>query len=111
MEFSLFNLMTKPSDGSSHAEIFEQMRRMTMMADDAGFDVAWFAAACTHVAATVRSDLCEGSWLAAPYIDGHYDTENGISIQGGFITLPKGPGLGVVPDLEHFGDPVASFGV
>ena len=43
MEFSLFNLMTKPSDGSSHAEIFEQMRRMTMMADDAGFDVAWFA--------------------------------------------------------------------
>lgn len=49
--------------------------------------------------------------MAAPYIDGHYDTENGISIQGGFITLPKGPGLGVVPDLEHFGDPVASFGV
>jgi len=34
--------MTKPSDGSSHAEIFEQMRSMTMMADDAGFDVAWF---------------------------------------------------------------------
>ena len=64
-----------------------------------------------YVAATVRSDLCEGAWLAAPYIDGNYDTENGISIQGGFITLPKGPGLGVVPDLEHFGDPVASFGV
>jgi L-alanine-DL-glutamate epimerase-like enolase superfamily enzyme len=78
-------------------------------------DDAWggnvIAAACTHVAATVRSDLCEGAWLAAPYIDGNYDTENGISIQGGFITLPKGPSLGVVPDLEHFGHPVASFGV
>jgi L-alanine-DL-glutamate epimerase-like enolase superfamily enzyme len=78
-------------------------------------DDAWggnvIAAACTHVAATVRSDLCEGAWLAAPYIDGNYDTENGISIQGGFITLPKGLGVGVVPDLEHFGDPVASFGV
>ena len=60
---------------------------------------------------TAPSDLCEGAWLAAPYIDGHYDTEYGISIQGGFITLPKGPGLGVVPDLEHFDDPVASFGI
>ena len=71
---------------------------------------AWFWA-LSKVAATVRSDLYEGAWLAAPHIDGNYDTENGISIQSGFITLPKGPGLGVVPDLEHFGDPVASFGV
>ena len=87
-----------------------EARNLPHTCDDAwGGDV--IAAACTHVAATVRSELCEGAWLAAPYIDGHYDTENGISIQGGFITLPKGPGLGVVPDLEHFGDPVASFGV
>lgn len=43
MEFSLFNLMTKPVDGSSHAEIFEHMRTMTCLVDEAGFDVAWFA--------------------------------------------------------------------
>ena len=93
----------------SFREICEA-RNLPHTCDDAwGGDV--IAAACTHVAATVRFDLCEGAWLAAPYIDGHYDTENGISIQGGFITLPKGPSLGVVPDLEHFGHPVASFGV
>ena len=43
MEFSLFNLMTKPADGRSHAEVIEQMRTMTRMADDGGFDVIWFA--------------------------------------------------------------------
>ena len=67
------------------------------------------AAACTHIAATVRPDLCEGAWLAAPYIDGHYDPENGIRIEGGHITMPKGPGLGVTPNPEVFGDPIASF--
>lgn len=43
MEFSLFNLMTKPVDGSTHADVFNQMRNMTKMVDEAGFDVAWFA--------------------------------------------------------------------
>lgn len=43
MEFSLFNLMTKPTDGSTHQQIFQQMRDMTCMVDDAGFDIAWFA--------------------------------------------------------------------
>ncbi|WP_298852020.1 LLM class flavin-dependent oxidoreductase [uncultured Ruegeria sp.] len=43
MEFSLFNLMTKPVDGSGHSEVFQQMRTMTRMVDQAGFDIAWFA--------------------------------------------------------------------
>ena len=43
MEFSLFNLMTQLKDGPGHAEIFTQMRAMTHMADQAGFDIAWFA--------------------------------------------------------------------
>jgi alkanesulfonate monooxygenase SsuD/methylene tetrahydromethanopterin reductase-like flavin-dependent oxidoreductase (luciferase family) len=43
MEFSLFNLMTKPVDGSTHADVFNQMRVMTQMVDQAGFDLAWFA--------------------------------------------------------------------
>ena len=43
MEFSLFNLMTKPADGPSHADVIAQMRAMTCMADEGGFDIAWFA--------------------------------------------------------------------
>ena len=43
MEFSLFNLMTKPRNGPSHAQVFAQMRAMTHMADQGGFDIAWFA--------------------------------------------------------------------
>lgn len=35
--------MTKPVDGSSHADVFNQMRTMTRMVDQAGFDIAWFA--------------------------------------------------------------------
>ena len=45
----------------------------------------------------------EGAWLAAPYIDGHYDAENGISIRDGHIARPLGPGLGVSPDESLFG--------
>jgi L-alanine-DL-glutamate epimerase-like enolase superfamily enzyme len=77
-------------------------------------DDAWggdiIAAACTQIGATVQPRLNEGVWLAQPYIDGHYDSQNGIKIQGGHIGLPTGPGLGVVPDEGIFGAPVASFG-
>lgn len=76
-------------------------------------DDAWggdiLAAACTHIGATVRPDLLEGVWIAAPYIDGHYDAENGIRLDGGHIALPQGPGLGITPDESLFGAPVASF--
>lgn len=76
-------------------------------------DDAWggdiIAAACTHIGATVRPSLMEGAWLAAPYIEGHYDAENGIRIEGGHIVRPTGPGLGVVPDETLLGAPVASF--
>ncbi|RBW58732.1 mandelate racemase/muconate lactonizing enzyme family protein [Ruegeria sp. A3M17] len=75
--------------------------------DSWGGDI--IAAACTHIGATVRPDLLEGVWLAAPYIEGNYDAENGISIEGGHIQVPTGPGLGVVPDETRFGAPVASF--
>lgn len=83
-------------------------RNLPHSCDDSwGGDI--IAAACTHMGATVAPALMEGVWLAAPYIDGHYDPENGIRIEGGHIRLPDGPGLGVVPDAALFGDPVASF--
>jgi L-alanine-DL-glutamate epimerase-like enolase superfamily enzyme len=82
---------------------------MPMTCDDSwGGDV--IAAACTHIGATVHPHLAEGVWIAAPYIDGHYDPADGISIENGSIALPKGPGLGIVPDTSVWGPPVLSFG-
>ena len=75
--------------------------------DSWGGDI--IAAACTHIGATVNPRLLEGVWIAAPYIEGNYDSENGIRIEKGHIALPKGPGLGVVPDETMFGAPVADF--
>ncbi len=86
-----------------------EVRSLPHTCDDAwGGDI--IAAACTHVGATVSPRLMEGVWLAAPYIEGHYDPRGGIEIEGGHIRLPAGPGLGVEPDETVFGAPVASFG-
>jgi L-alanine-DL-glutamate epimerase-like enolase superfamily enzyme len=85
-----------------------EVRNLPHTCDDAwGRDI--IANTRVQVAATVRPDLCEGAWLAAPYINGTYDPENGIQIQDGHIALPEGPSLGVTPDITLFGDPVASF--
>lgn len=75
--------------------------------DSWGGDI--IAAACVHMGATVNPRLLEGVWLAAPYIDGHYDRRNGIRIEGGHIALPEGAGLGILPDEDLFGEPVATF--
>lgn len=86
-----------------------EARTLPHTCDDAwGGDI--IAAACTHIGATVQPRLMEGVWLASPYIEGHYDSRNGISIEAGHIRLPAGPGLGIVPDEGIFGKPIASFG-
>ena len=83
-------------------------RNLPHTCDDAwGGDI--IAAACIHIGASVEPRLCEGVWVAAPYIEGHYDAENGIIIRDGWLDVPKGPGLGVVPDLAVLGRPVMSF--
>lgn len=81
----------------------------SLSCDDAwGGDI--IAAACLHMAATVRPKLSKGLWIAGPHIEGHYDAENGIAVQDGWLTLPKGPGLGITPAPGIFGEPVMSFG-
>lgn len=83
-------------------------RNLPHTCDDAwGGDI--IAAACTHIGATVAPHLLEGVWLAAPYIEGNFDPDNGIRIEGGHIRLPTGPGLGVIPDESRLGAPIASF--
>ena len=85
-----------------------EARSLPHTCDDSwGSDI--IAAACTHMGATVRPDLLEGVWLAQPYIGAHYDEKNGIRIVDGHIKLPKGPGLGITPDAEILGSPVASY--
>ncbi|WP_422050841.1 mandelate racemase/muconate lactonizing enzyme family protein [Shimia sp.] len=85
-----------------------EARNLPHTCDDAwGGDI--IASACVQIASTVRSDLNEGAWLAAPYIDGNYDIKNGLRIKGGHISRPTGPGLGVVPDRSQFGSTFASF--
>lgn len=86
-----------------------ETRSLPHTCDDAwGGDI--IAAACTHIGATVSPRLMEGVWLAQPYIEGHYDPEDGIRIEGGHIRLPEGPGLGIRPDESVLGAPAASYG-
>jgi len=76
-------------------------------------DDAWggdiIAAACTHIAATVRPSLLEGVWLAEPMIEGSYTRTEGVRIRDGHVRLPQGTGLGVEPDESLFGSPIAAF--
>jgi L-alanine-DL-glutamate epimerase-like enolase superfamily enzyme len=86
-----------------------ETRAMPHTCDDAwGGDI--IAAACVHIGATVQPRLLEGVWIAEPYLDVHYDSENPIRVEKGRIRVPTGPGLGVTPDEGVFGEPVASFG-
>lgn len=76
-----------------------QVTHKPMAVDDSwGGDI--IAAACLHLASTLRPELSEGVWIAAPYIEGHYDQRNGISIKNGWLEVPGGPGLGVQPDTS-----------
>ena len=86
-----------------------EARSLPHTCDDSwGGDI--IAAACVHLGATVQPRLLEGVWLAEPFMDVHYDTDNPVRIEGGHIRVPTGAGLGVVPDGGVFGEPVASFG-
>lgn len=86
-----------------------QARAMPHTCDDTwGGDI--IAAACVQMGSTVRKDLSEGVWIADPYIDQNYDKSGGIKIVNGSIPVPDGPGLGIQPDVELFGDPVISWG-
>ena len=88
-------------------DLCQQWRRPISCDDSWGGDLV--AAACAHVAATVRPQLLEGAWIAAPYIAQHYDTQNPVQIMDGQIKVPTGPGLGVVPDTGAWSR-LASFG-
>lgn len=76
--------------------------------DSWGGDI--IAATCAHIGATVPPRLFRGTWIAQPYIGAHIDPAGGINVSGGHIDLPKGPGLGVTPDVARLGPPIATYG-
>ena len=85
-----------------------EARNLPHTCDDAwGGDI--ISAACVHMGATINRKLFEGTWIAQPYIEGHYDSKNPIMLKGGHIRLPEGKGLGIVPDDGFFVDEVASY--
>ena len=85
-----------------------QIRSLSHTVDDSwGGDI--IAAACVHVGATVRPELYEGTWIAQPFIGPSYDVNNPVQVTEGFIAVPQGPGLGVVPDEQLLGPPLAEF--
>ena len=85
------------------------LRSLPHTCDDSwGGDI--IAAACVAIGATVKPELSEGVWLADAYIEEHYDPENGIKVENGWIKVPTGPGLGLVIEPGRFGKPVASWG-
>jgi len=65
MEFSLLSLMTRPRSGPSHADVYDQMQLMTTIADQAGFDIPWFAKASSLVSAAQPSEIAQWGLMAA----------------------------------------------
>jgi L-alanine-DL-glutamate epimerase-like enolase superfamily enzyme len=85
-----------------------QARRIPMSADDGwGGDI--IASACVHMGATITPAYQRATWIAAPYVERHYDPENGPRITDGHIAVPHRPGLGIKIDPEQFGTPALSF--
>jgi L-alanine-DL-glutamate epimerase-like enolase superfamily enzyme len=68
------------------------------------------ASACLQLGATIHPQLCDGVWVAAPYIDGHYDPDNGLSVKQGKLSLPSGFGLGIEPHINTIETALMSFG-
>ncbi|NND82211.1 MAG: mandelate racemase/muconate lactonizing enzyme family protein [Gammaproteobacteria bacterium] len=85
-----------------------EARNMPHTCDDSwGGDI--IAAACLHIAATVKPQLLEGVWTASDYIDEHYDPVNPVSLAGAEYLLPTGIGLGINPDDNLIGALVGSY--
>lgn len=68
------------------------------------------AAATVHMGTTVSEAVYEGTWISEPYTDGGYPTlSSTVRAVDGHIAVPDGPGLGIVPNLDLWDDPVAIY--
>lgn len=88
-------------------DVCESRHIMHTMDDNWGGDIV--AAACLHMAATVKAELLPAMWTACDYITEHYDPENGIRAKDGYYLLPTGAGLGIEPKEDRIGTLVHEF--
>ena len=88
-------------------DICEARHLMHTMDDNWGGDLV--AAACLHMAATVKPEILPAMWTACDYIAEHYDPVNGIAAVNGVYQLPAGPGLGIEPQADRIGTLVHQF--
>ena len=65
--------------------------------------------AAIHLAASTPRENRLASWLCHDYLAVDPVPGQGVRNVDGFATPSDRPGLGVLPDLENFGDPVAVF--
>lgn len=66
------------------------------------------AAATVHMGATVPDAFYEGTWISHPYQKRAYGClSTPVRTKGGRIMIPRGPGLGVEPDVVTWPSPVA----
>lgn len=80
------------------------------MTSDDGWGGDLVAATCTHIGASMNPQLCDGVWIAEPYINGHYDAQQGPAVVNGRISVPEGVGLGITPEIAETEAPLLMFG-
>jgi L-alanine-DL-glutamate epimerase-like enolase superfamily enzyme len=68
------------------------------------------AAACAQMGATVSPKQLDAVWLSTPYQAETFGPDDPVTVVGGHVMLPEGPGLGIAPDPAQFGEPVFSVG-
>ncbi|MEM7324959.1 MAG: mandelate racemase/muconate lactonizing enzyme family protein [Actinomycetota bacterium] len=84
-------------------------RSIPLTSDDTwGGDIT--NAATVHVGASIPEAIFEGTWIGEPYTATAYPMRSEtITNRTGHIAVPDGPGLGVTPDLDAWGEPVAVY--
>lgn len=65
--------------------------------------------AALHLAASTAAPNRLASWLGHDHLSVDLAVGQGVRNLGGHVVLPNTPGLGVVPDADTLGDPVAVY--
>ena len=105
-----FSMKISRLGGLSQFAVFRDLcaaRGLPHTVDD-GWGGNIVAAATIQMASTVSPRFLEAAWLATPYQDQGYGPDSLITVNDGYVNVPQGPGLGVNPDPEQFGNPVLS---
>ena len=64
-----------------------------------------------HLSATIPDAHCLGVWACQDMITAEIAGGRGPRATQGHLTLPEGPGLGVHPEQDTLGEPVAEYGL